>query len=56
MIWYFIKFFECEKWADQFMAGHLYLNTLGYFKKIEPAGSADRGGLDGSGCNVAATA
>lgn len=43
MIWYFIKFFEREEWADQFMAGHLYLNTLGYFKKMESAGSADRG-------------
>jgi hypothetical protein len=43
MIWYFIKFFECEEWADQFMAGHLYLNTLGYFKQMESAGSADRG-------------
>lgn len=43
MIWYFIKFFEREEWADQFMVGHLYLNTLGYFKGIESAGSADRG-------------
>jgi hypothetical protein len=43
MIWYFIKFFEREEWADQFMAGHLYLNTLGYFKKMESGGSADRG-------------
>ena len=43
MIWYFIKFFEREEWADQFMAGHLYLNTLGYFKGMESGGGADRG-------------
>ena len=34
MIWYFIKFFAEESHADQFMAGGLYLNTLGYFKEI----------------------
>ncbi len=43
MIWYFIKFVECEEWADQLMAGHLYLNTLGYFKEMESGGNADRG-------------
>jgi hypothetical protein len=43
MIWYCIKFFEREEWADQFMAGHLYLNTLGYFKGMESGDSADRG-------------
>lgn len=34
-IWYFIKFFEQESYADQFMAGRLYLNTLAYFRKKE---------------------
>ncbi len=43
MICYFIKFFEREEWADQFLAGHLYLNTLGYFKGLESAATADRG-------------
>jgi hypothetical protein len=32
---WFIKFFEKEEYADQFMAGHLYLNTLTYFKELE---------------------
>lgn len=35
IIWYFIKFFAEESYADQFMAGSLYLNTLAYFKKVE---------------------
>jgi len=43
MICYFIKFFEREEWADQFLSGHLYLNTLGYFKGLESAATADRG-------------
>jgi hypothetical protein len=34
-IWHFIKFFEQEQHADQFMAGNLYLNTLAHFKRIE---------------------
>jgi hypothetical protein len=32
---FFIKFFQEEKHADQFIAGELYLNTLAYFKRIE---------------------
>ena len=43
MIWYFIKFFQDERYADQFMAGELYLNTLSYFKKLE---SEDDGRMD----------
>jgi hypothetical protein len=35
VIWYFIKFFEEESYADQFMAGRLHLNTLAYFKQAE---------------------
>lgn len=35
IIWYFIKFFAEESHADQFMEGKLYLNTLGYFMKME---------------------
>jgi hypothetical protein len=34
-IYLLIKFFEKERYADQFMAGELYLNTLSYFKEIE---------------------
>jgi hypothetical protein len=43
MIWYLMKFFEREDWTDQFIAGHLYLNTLGYFKGMESVSSSDRG-------------
>ena len=42
-IWYFIKFFEQEEWANQFLAGDLYLNTLHYFKTQESSDTADRG-------------
>jgi hypothetical protein len=35
MVWYFVKFFEQESYADAFMAGSLYLNTLAYFKRLE---------------------
>ncbi len=35
VIWHFIKFFEQESYADAFMAGSLYLNTLAYFKRLE---------------------
>src|SRR5689334_10920673 len=42
MIWYLIKFFEEERYADQFMAGRLYLNTLAYFRKVESKDSDGR--------------
>jgi hypothetical protein len=32
---HFIKFFPRECYADQFLAGGLYFNTLGYFKQRE---------------------
>jgi len=35
VIWYFVKFFQEESHADQFMAGGLHLNTLAYFKQVE---------------------
>jgi len=35
MIFYFIKFFQTEEYANQFIAGSLHLNTLKYFKDIE---------------------
>jgi hypothetical protein len=35
MIWCFIKFFEKEEYADAFLSGSLYLNTLKYFKELE---------------------
>jgi hypothetical protein len=41
-LWYFIKFFEQERWADQFLAGDLYLNTIHYFKTLESSDTADR--------------
>jgi hypothetical protein len=31
----FIKFFERERYADEFVRGKLYLNTLAYFKRVE---------------------
>lgn len=34
---FLIKFFDKEAYADQFMAGSLYLNRLSYFKKLEAA-------------------
>jgi hypothetical protein len=34
-IFYFIKFFSEERYADEFIKGRLYLNRLSYFKKIE---------------------
>jgi hypothetical protein len=35
MIWFFIKFFKEERYADSFISGDLYLNTIDYFRKIE---------------------
>jgi hypothetical protein len=32
---YFIKFFQQEGWADDFIKGRIYLNRLSHFKKIE---------------------
>ena len=34
-IWYFIKFFRKEQYADEFIKGTLHLNRLSYFKKLE---------------------
>jgi hypothetical protein len=34
-IWYFIKLFEKEEYADQFIKGTLYLNRLSYFQQLE---------------------
>lgn len=42
IIWYLIKFFTEERYADQFMTGGLYLNTLEYFKKAETESSDGR--------------
>lgn len=44
-IWFFIKFFAEERYADLFMKGRLHLNRLSYFKKME-ALSADDGRPD----------
>jgi hypothetical protein len=41
-ILFFIKFFTEEIYADQFVAGELYLNTLSFFKRIEKEGSDGR--------------
>ncbi len=35
VIWYLVKFFSEERYADQFMDGTLYLNRLSFFKRIE---------------------
>jgi hypothetical protein len=43
-VWRFIKFFEKEEYADAFIAGSLYLNSLGYFKGLE--GESDNGRAD----------
>jgi hypothetical protein len=40
-IWYFVKFFEKEEHADQFIKGTLYLNRLSYFRNIEEDSCAD---------------
>jgi len=39
---FFIKFFREEQYADQFMAGELYLNTLAYFQGVENESSDGR--------------
>lgn len=36
-IFCFVKFFEQEEWADDFMQGKLYCNTLQYFRDREQA-------------------
>ena len=41
-IWYFIKFFECEEYADKFLKGQLHLNRLARFRVIEEAGTDGR--------------
>lgn len=43
MIWYMIKFFECEKYADDFLKGQLYLNRLAKFREMEEACTDGRG-------------
>ncbi len=35
VIWYFVKFFNNEVHADEFMRGNLHLKRLGYFKTME---------------------
>jgi hypothetical protein len=42
----FIKFFETERYADQFLAGALHLNTLAYFKGRESENSERNGRFD----------
>jgi hypothetical protein len=39
---WFIKFCENEEYADQFLAGDLYLNPLAYFRNIESTGDQGR--------------
>ncbi|MBL8666516.1 MAG: hypothetical protein JNM48_03555 [Rhodospirillales bacterium] len=34
-LWNFIKIFEKEEYADQFISGHLYLNRLSFFRDLE---------------------
>jgi hypothetical protein len=39
---WFIEFCENEEYADQFLAGDLYLNPLAYFRNIESTGDQGR--------------
>lgn len=41
-ILYFIKFFQQEEYADEFVKGKLYLNRLSYFKKVEAIYDTER--------------
>src|SRR5437763_313564 len=44
-IFLFLKFFEQRAWAEQFIKGHIHLNTVDYFTKFESVdadGRADR--------------
>ncbi len=41
-IWYFIKLFEKESYADQFIKGKLYLSNLAHFKQAEGEDGAGR--------------
>jgi len=43
MIFYFVKFFEEQKYADDFLNGILYINRLSFFKKIEDDVKTNRG-------------
>ncbi|MYN30633.1 hypothetical protein [Duganella levis] len=40
-VWYLLKIFDDERWADAFMRGELRLNRLRHFKKIEEKEYAD---------------
>ena len=42
-IFFLAKFFEKEKYANDFMNGRLYANRLSFFKRIEDDGGANRG-------------
>lgn len=35
VIWHLVKFFNQEKYADEFIKGNLHLNRLSYFRKLE---------------------
>lgn len=37
MIYFFLKYFEERQYAEEFLAGNLYLNPLAYFKAAEVA-------------------
>ena len=38
----YVKFCEQERYADDFMAGTLFMNTLGYFKRLEDTSGKGR--------------
>lgn len=44
----FVKFFEKEEWADDFMQGKLYCNTLQYFRDREQATDGRGDPLEGA--------
>lgn len=47
-IFCFLKFFEREEWADDFMQGKLYCNTLQYFRDREEADDQRGDPLEGA--------
>ena len=47
-IYFYIKFFNQREYADEFLAGHLYLNPLRFFKTVEAAGDGRKDGYEAS--------
>ena len=41
MLYFFVKIYKEEEWADDLMAGRLYANRLSYFRKVEKTEEAN---------------